>query len=349
MSKRIAILGVGAVGSYLGAFLTRDGQDVTLIDMWGEHVDAMNRDGLRVSGAQGDFTVNVNAVHLAQARQIREPFDVAFLAVKSYDTEWAAHFLKHMVTPGGVVVSAQNCMNDQLIASIVGYEREVACVLSSITVALWEPGHVNRGGRPGHDRGYDVFRVGELHGRITPRVEELAKMLGCIDRSRTTTNIWGERWSKLTTNASSNPVGAMTGLGSQSLADEPRAALIQIQIAKESVQVGQAHNYQIEPIGGVEADVYARADEGDVFEELSARLKGRGGGGDWKSSMSQDVTKGRRTEVELMNGYIAQRGREVGVPTPVNSAIVEVVKGIDQGRITPDPSNVERVLQMAGL
>ena len=349
ISKRIAILGIGAVGSYLGAFLTRDGQDVTLIDMWGEHVDSMNRDGLRVSGSQGDFTVNVNAVHLTEARQIREPFDIAFLAMKSYDTEWAAHFLKTMVTPNGVVVSAQNCMNDQLIASIVGYDREVALVLSTITVALWEPGHVNRGGQPGRDRGYTVFRVGELHGRITPRVEELAEMLSCIDASKVTTNIWGERWSKLTTNASSNPVGAMTGLGSRGVANDPRAGLIQIQISKESVQVGLAHNYQIESIGGVEAEVYARADEGDVLEELSTRLKARAGAADWKSSMAQDVTKGRRTEVGLMNGHIVARGREVGVPTPVNAAIVEVVQGIDEGRITPDPSNIERVLQMAGL
>ena len=78
-------------------------------------------------------------------------------------------------------------------------------------------------------------------------------------------------------------------------------------------------------------------------------MKTRAGGADWKSSMAQDVTKGRRTEVGLMNGHIVDRGREVGVPTPVNAAIVEVVKGIDEGRITPDPSNVERVLEMAGL
>ena len=350
MSKRIAMFGVGAIGSYLGAFFTRAGYDVTLIDMWGEHVETMRRDGLKVSGAQDEFTVPVNAMHLTDVMQIQhEPFDIVFLSMKSYDTEWAAHYVKRIVSGTGTVVSSQNCMNDQLIASIVGYEREVPLIMSSITVALWEPGHVNRGGVPGRDRGYDVFRVGEMHGLITQRVEELAEMLNVVDASRTTTNIWGERWSKLTTNASSNPVGAMTGLGSNGVAENPRARLIQIQISKESAQVGLGHHYQIEPVRGVTADIWARADEGDIFEDLDAKFQPTGSGADWKSSMSQDIAKGRHSEVQFMNGYIAKRGQEIGIPTPVNSAITEVMTSIDNGEIQPDPSNIERVLGLAGL
>ncbi|MCI0439750.1 MAG: 2-dehydropantoate 2-reductase [Chloroflexi bacterium] len=349
MDKKIAIFGVGAAGSYIGAFLTREGYDITLIDMWGEHVNVMKEKGLSVSGSQGEFTVPVKAVHLTDAQQLKQPFDIIFLSVKSYDTEWASHFVKRLMSPTGFVVNAQNCMNDQLTASIVGYDRQVGCVMSGITVGLWEPGHVERGGQPGRGRGHDVFRVGELHGRITKRVEEVAEMLSVIDGSKPTSNIWGERWSKLTTNASSNPVQAMTGLGSQGLAQDPRARLIQIQIAKESAQVGLAHSYDIEPISGIPAEKWARADEGDVFEELDARFQPRPGARDWKNSMGQDVAKGRRTEVEFMNGYIAQRGREVGVPTPVNAAITQVVSGIDRGEIKPSPSNVERVLELAGF
>lgn len=349
MSKRIAIFGVGAVGSYIGAHLTREGYDMTLIDMWGEHVEVMQEKGLTVTDANGTFTVPVNAVHLTDARQISQPFDIIFLAMKSHDTEWSSHFIKRFLTPTGVVVNAQNCMNDQLTASIVGYERQLGLIMSSITVALWEPGHVNRGGVHGRDRGYVVFRAGESHGRITKRVEEIVEMMECVDASKATTNLWGERWSKLTTNSVGNPVGAMTGLGSQSYAQNPRTRMIQIQIAKESAQVGLAHNIDIETVSGVPAEMWARADEGDVFEELDAKFQPRPGAADWKSSMGQDVTKGRRTEVEYMNGHIVARGREVGIPTPVNAAIVEVVKEIDAGRLKPDPSNVERVLSMAGL
>ncbi len=347
--KRIVIVGAGAAGSYLGAYMTREGYDVTLIDMWGEHVEAMRANGLRASGTQDDFTVTVKAFHLSDALQIEGGFDIGFLAMKSYDTEWSAHFLKRLVRSDGVVVSSQNCMNDQLVASIVGYDRTVGCIMSSITVALWEPGHVTRGGPPGRGRGHVVFRVGELHGRITPRVEELVDILMCVDDARATSNLWGERWSKLTTNSSGNPVGAMTGLGGDGVASMPEARRVQINICKESSQVALAQNYQVEPIRGVAAETYARADDGEVYEELDAKFQPSGGGADWKSSMGQDVEKGRHTEIDFMNGYIVEQGRRVGVPTPVNAAIVQVVREVQSGERKPGPENVQRVLGLAGL
>ncbi|MDA0770982.1 MAG: 2-dehydropantoate 2-reductase [Chloroflexi bacterium] len=349
MGKRIAVFGAGAAGSYIGAFLTREGHDITLIDMWGQHVDAMNEKGLSVQGSQGPFTVPVKAVHVTDAINITEPFDIIFLAVKSYDTEWSSHFIKRFLSPTGVVVNSQNCMNDALTASIVGYERQVGCIMSSITVALWEPAVVIRGGQPGRDRGHDVYRVGELHGQITPRVEEIAEMLSCIDGSHATSNIWGERWSKLTTNSVGNPVGAMTGQGSQTFALDPRARLIQVQIAKETCQVGLALNVNIAPVSGVEASTWAKADDGEVFEELDAKFQPKVDAADWRSSMAQDVVKGRHTEIEYMNGYTVKRGLELGIATPVSAAIVDVVKQIDAGTLKPDPSHVERVLSMAGL
>ena len=142
---------------------------------------------------------------------------------------------------------------------------------------------------------------------------------------------------------------AMTGLGSEGAAKDPRGRLVCIQLTKETVQVGQALNYDIEPVSGVAPEVWAKADEGDVFEELDARLQPREGREDWRSSMAQDVIKGRKTEIEHMNGYIVERGREAGIPTPVHAAIVEVVRDIEAGRLAPDPANVERVLNMAGL
>jgi len=150
-------------------------------------------------------------------------------------------------------------------------------------------------------------------------------------------------------NGSSNAVIAMTGLGSQGVAKDPRGRLICLQLAKESAQVGLALNYDVEAVRGIAADVWARADEGDVFEELDAGLQPREGRADRKNSMAQDVTKGRKTEIDYMNGYIVERGREAGIPTPVQAAIVQVVKDIDAGRLAPDPANIERVLSIAGL
>ena len=345
-TKKIAVVGVGAVGSYLGAFLTREGHDVTLIDMWGIHVDTMKRDGLKVTGCQGDFDVVVNPVHLTDAINIQDKFDIILLAVKSYDTEWAAHFAKRLLANDGVIVSNQNCMNDSLIGEIVGYSHVVGCVMSSITVALWEPGEVNRGGRPGFESGHDVFRVGELNGKITPRVEELAYLFSSIDGSKVTTNLWGERWSKLTTNASTNPLTAMTGLGAASVAEDPDARYIQIQISKESCQVALAQKYEVEPIKGIEAAEWASAEDGSMLEKLDEKFLPDNDRGEWKSSMSQDVDKRRRSEILFMNGYISQQGQSAHVPTPFNTAITKIVREIDEGDRFPDPANVNEVLKM---
>ena len=345
-TKKIAVVGVGAVGSYLGAFLTREGHDVTLIDMWGIHVDTMKRDGLKVTGCQGDFDVVVNPVHLTDAINIQDKFDIILLAVKSYDTEWAAHFSKSLLANDGVIVSNQNCMNDSLIGEIVGYSHVVGCVMSSITVALWEPGEVNRGGRPGFESGHDVFRVGELNGKITPRVEELAYLFSSIDGSKVTTNLWGERWSKLTTNASTNPLTAMTGLGAASVAEDPDARYIQIQISKESCQVALAQKYEVEPIKGIEAAEWASAEDGSMLEKLDEKFLPDNDRGEWKSSMSQDIDKRRRSEILFMNGYISQQGQSAHVPTPFNTAITKIVREIDEGDRFPDPANVNEVLKM---
>jgi 2-dehydropantoate 2-reductase len=349
MGKKMAVVGAGAAGSYIGAFLAREGHDIVLIDMWGEHVEKMNSDGIDVSGSQGPFNVPVQAYHFYDASQLKDKYDIIFFAMKSYDTTWAAHFAKKLLAPDGVLVSNQNCMNDLTLASIVGFEREIPCVMSGITVGLWEPAHVNRGGKPGRDRGHDVFRVGELHGRITPRAEEIAELLSCIDGSRATSNIWGERWSKLTTNASSNPITAMTGLGSNGAAEIPEARRLQIEISKESCQVALAHNFDIEPIKGIAANVWVRADEGDVFEELDEKFLPNPGANDWKSSMAQDVTKGRKTEVTFMNGYISEQGELVGIPTPINTAITSVVHEIDSGIRQADVRNIKEVMLRAGI
>ena len=341
-------MGVGAAGSYIGAFLTREGEDVTLIDQWPQHVEAMKKSGLRASGSQGDFTVPVKALHLAEVQRVQDPFDIVFLAVKSYDTEWAAHFVKRYLASTGYMVSSQNCMNDELIASIVGHEREVPCVMTHIQVALWEPGHVTRGGSVGRDRGHDVFRVGETNGKITPRVEHLASLLSCTDGARVTTNIWGERWSKLVQNSMGNPVDGISGLGSQELAQSSSARSLRIHLARETVMVGKALHYDIEPVGGFDAETWTRANQGDVFEEIDASLGPREGGGNWYSSMAQDMKKGRRSEIDQMNGYVVNVGQEVGVATPVSSAIVAAMREVDAGRLVPDPSNIARVLESAG-
>src|SRR5262245_57141185 len=320
-SKSLLFVGAGAVGSYIGAFLSRAGHDVTFIDPWPEQVEAIRTRGISVTGPHDPFTAKAVALHIHEAQQLDAPFDIAFIAMKSYDTAWATHLALPHLKPGGFVVSSQNCWNDPLVASIAGVERTVGLIMSRIGVALWKPGEVEAGMERGAGAGHDVFRAGEHDGTITPRVEALAKMLSVIDGARPTDNLWGERWSKLSQNAMGNPVQAMTGLGSAQIAGEARGRELTIRLAEESARVGLALGLRIPAFGGAPVERWAGASSPEVYRELDALVATKGGGGrNWRASMAQDVIKGRRSEIEYMNGHVVANGREAGVATPVSSA-----------------------------
>lgn len=126
MAMRIGIVGAGAIGCVVGGLLTRAGHDVTLIDQWPEHVEAMRKHGLKLSGTCGEHVIPVKALHIHEAQGIREPFDAAFVAVKSYDTEWATELGLRYLKPEGVVVDFQNGVNDDRVAAIAGRARWAA-------------------------------------------------------------------------------------------------------------------------------------------------------------------------------------------------------------------------------
>jgi len=120
MSLKIAIFGAGAIGGCIGAYLVRSGADVTLIDMWPANVERIRAHGLTVTAAEEEFTVQAPALHLADVSASGKRFDVVFLSAKSYDTGWSTRFIEPYLAPGGYVVSAQNSINDDTIAGIVG-------------------------------------------------------------------------------------------------------------------------------------------------------------------------------------------------------------------------------------
>ena len=215
-------------------------------------------------------------------------------------------------------------------------------------MALWEPGHANRGGEPGRDHGHTVFRVGEQSGQITARSEKIAGMLDCIDAAYATDNLWGERWAKLCQNSMGNAISAMSDLGSQDMAQDPRCRQIRIHLAKEGAQVGLAQGLNVVDMQGKPARLWAEADKGDVYEELDDYMSTRGGNTNWLASMAQDVKKGRHSEIDYMNGLICRKGREFGVPTPFNDAIVDAMHGIDDGSLKPNPSVVDRIMRAVG-
>jgi 2-dehydropantoate 2-reductase len=349
MTPRIAIVGAGALGGYVGGSLARLGHDVTLIDPWPEQVEAIRARGLELDGVTPEerFTVReAKAMHLTEVQSLaRRPVDVAMVAMKSYDTAWAAALIAPYLSPQGFVVSLQNCLNEETIAGVVGWGRVVGVVASVISVDLHEVGRIRRTAPKGGDK-HTVFRIGEPHGRVTPRVEQLVAWFRGIDSAKATTNLWGERWSKLVQNAMGNPVTAATGLTTPACAADTAIRRFQIAIAGEAIRVGQALGYQIEKLRGIEPETMARAAEGDkaCLAEAEAtftkNLSANPRGDIQRPSMAQDILKGRRTEIDFMNGAIARKGAELGIATPANAKIAELVRHIERGVLEPSPAHL---------
>ena len=352
MAKRIAVLGAGGIGGSIAAYLLRDGHDVAVIDQWSAHVDRIKSDGLKLTDPHGEFTVPAKALHLSEVSNLREQFDVVYLSVKTYDTPWATYLIEPYLKPTGVILPAQNALNDELVASIVGYPRTIGCV-PSYSAAVYEPGHIVRTD-PGAT---SAFTVGELSGAITPRVREVADALKAVGPSEATDNIWGARWSKLVVNCMANALSGLIGPAFSSLTQEQAdlAGLIRVVAGSEVVRVALALGVEIEAISGIPAWQFAEATTADAVSAIKARLDEAAAwvkvtpeqrkrlGVPYRPSLLQDVIKGRRTEVDFLNGYVARKGEEISVPAPMNQAITALMKQVESGDIDPDPSNLRKL------
>jgi 2-dehydropantoate 2-reductase len=346
MGKKIAIVGVGAVGGYTGAHMARAGEDVTFIDMWPAHVDEMKRNGLRITHHEGDepFAVKVGALHVTEAQQLAKeaPVDIAFVCTKSYDTHWAALLIRQYLAPGGYVVSLQNCMNEATIAEVVGWGKTMGCIASNISVGLVEPGHVHRGGLKG-GAAHTVYRTGEVHGNITERAHEVCRLVAHADSAKVTDNLWGERWSKLVANTMANGVSACTGLPGAELTQSAPIRHFQARLGSEAIRIGQALGYKLEEIGHLPPETIARAGEGhaEALAQYDAhRLSGRRGSAEQRPSMGQDMMKGTRTEIEFLNGFVVREGEKVGIEARANARLVDIVKKVERGELKPDPRHI---------
>jgi len=349
MGKRIAVIGAGAIGGYTGGQLAHNGFDVTLIDPWPGHIEAIRRDGLALEGMTEEEFVcaRPKTMHLTEAQRLAKehPIDIALVAVKSYDTEWATRFIAQYLASDGYVVSLQNCMNEETIAGVVGWDKTVGAIPALLGAELYAPGRVRRTSARGASP-YDVYRIGEVHGRITKRLEELAAMIATVDSVKATTNLWGERWSKLCVNGMANGVAAATGMSGNEMNRDEKIRRLSIRLAGEGVRVGQALGYQLEHIRMHDPETLARVADGDpaaldeVETQILAALNSNTRSDLARPSMGQDMRKGRRTEIDFINGLIAAKGDAVGRPAPTHRALVAAVKRVEGGAMPARPENL---------
>ncbi len=338
MGNRIAVLGTGAIGSSIGADLTLAGHDVTLIDQWPAHVQAMKMNGLHVAFKESAFHVPVKALDLCDVAGENLTFDIVLLAAKSNDTRWLAEFIKPFLKPTGTIVGTQNGMNDDTIASIIGAPRVVGCVVE-LQAELFTPGRIQRN----TTREGTWFTVGELDGSYTQRARDIAALIGNVGRCEVSNNIAGAKWTKLIANAMTMGPFSLFGLRNFEAVALPGMLDLSVSLGREAMAVGAALGYRMQPLFGIRADEFAGTSDENLVTTMKTLMSHVGGG---RTAPIHDHLKGRISEIAFISGLVASKGRELGIQTPANDAVTELDRRINTCDIPMDVANLEALKSM---
>lgn len=344
-SHRIAIIGAGAVGGYFGARFARAGLDVTFFDPWAEHAAQCARQGLTIEAMNPAenlrIRVDMRGIDAVQGILREAPIDIAFIAVKSYDTVWATHLILPYLAADGIVVSLQNSFNEPLIASIAGAERCFGCAIESLSCDLVAPGLVRRLSPGGS------VAVGAMAPGRTAQLDRLCAVLSHADPARVVDDLASAKWSKLVINAMRNGLSAMTGMTGSERDSHPVTRALGIRLGAQTVQVGRALGLSLTDTG-YRFDTLVAAGAGDpgATAEIHARMAeiSAGRSSTQSPSMAQDIRKGRRTETDAINGLVARRGRELGIDTDPHERVHQQILRIERGICQPSPDLAEGIL-----
>ncbi len=333
---KIAVLAAGAIGASIAADLIDAGMDVTVIDQWPEHVDAMRERGLTVTMPDLELHVSVDAHHLVGLSFLKPTFDVVLLCAKSQDTKWMTQLIEPFLASDGVVVGVQNSMNNDAIAAIVGRDRTIGCAIE-LSADLFEPGVIVRN----TSRAGTWLAVGELDGSSTPRLESVASILGAASVVEMTANISSKKWTKLVANSMTMGPFGLFGLRNWEAMRLPGMHDISVALGRESVAVGEALGYELEPIFGLTEEDFVGGT--DAVLVLAMETLMHHVGKESQTAVVVDHKKGRRSEFQYISGHVVKMGEQTGIPTPFNSAVTDLAWQIDRGEIAMGPENFERL------
>lgn len=331
----ILIWGAGAIGGTLGAYLTRAGEDVLLVDIVEPHVEAMNRDGLAIEGPVETFRQPVRAV---TPDQVTGRYKRIILAVKAHHTRDAARALKAHLADDGSVLSAQNGLNELIIAEEIGAERTVGCFVNF--GADWlEPGRILFGNRA-------AVAIGEIDGRVTDRAQDYHRLLSLFEpQAVLTDNIWGYLWGKLGYGALLFATALTNASMSENLASEKHFPVFH-RLGQEVMAVAKARG--VKPLGfnGFDPDAFMPgASEEAARRSVAAMAEFNRHTAKTHSGIWRDLAvRKRKTEVDAQIAIIAGLGAEAGIATPAISKLVDLIHDIEDGRREQSWSTLDLML-----
>ena len=330
---KCAIYGAGSLGTILGAYLTKNGFPIELVNRNVKHVEALQKNGAHISGTV-DFTTPVNAV---LPDQMKGPYDIIFLMTKQLHNPEVVTMLKPMLADDGVIVTLQNGIPEPGIAEIVGEDRTIGCTVEW-GATMTEPGVCELTSDPDSLS----FHMGGMKGISEESLNKVKEVLEHMCPVDIEDNLLGARWSKLLINATYSGLGTVIGGTFGDVAGWKPARKVAVKCMKECIDVARAGGVEFAPVQGKDItklfDYNNKAKQ--KFAEILVPIAMKKHFG-IVPSMLQDLQKGKPCEVDAINGVVCEWGKKYGVPTPVNDRIVEVIKKEQNGELKPMLANMQ--------
>lgn len=334
---RICIIGAGAIGGVVAGILAREEKyQLCLVVRQKDLAEKISKEGIEVSGTSGSFTAPLPTV--ADPSDLEGIFDYILIATKTDGLVEAARKILPFMDENSRAVSMQNGICEEMLAEVVGAERTIGCVVGFGASRLG-PGKVEKTSE-------GEFILGNWKRKRDSRVDQLATILSGVVPARSTDEILPELYSKLIINACISTLGTLCGLYLGEMLAIWETRKISIQVMREAVAVADAMGLKLPPGASGKLDYYKFLAPGP-FSEFKRHLSIRIIGIKYRrlrSSGLQSLERGRKTEVDNYNGYIASNGKELGIPVPVNTKLISMVKEIEQGKREITPLNFKEVI-----
>ncbi len=336
----ITIYGAGAIGGTTGAALARAGHDVLLVDSSTSHVDAINAAGLSV---ERDGVVTTTRMRAVTPAGLGRDLELVLLAVKSQHTADAVRTLAPRLAGTGAIVSLQNGLGEEQIAAAVGAHRTIGCLVN--WAADWvAPGRILHGGR-------GAFVLGELDGRITPRLEELARMLGAVEPTQVTDNVMGYKWAKLIYASALFATAVVDAHVYEVVERGPAVQRALVRLVGEGLAVADKAGIRIDPFDEFDPAWYRAAlggDEAAMTRAMAAAAAHYRGNTKTKTGVWRDLAvRKRKTEVDGLLGVLADKGETLGVRMPLTRSLIAIIRDIEDGRRRMDWANLDPLAALA--